>query len=354
MHHRLRPSGITRRALLRGSAGIVAASALPGCAADLRPPRGRRLASWLAVGDIGEAHGVEGVLAPQWLVARAMATQHRLAPVDGMLLLGDHFYPDGLARGEFEPRVGEQIVGPYRDFVSLSAEGRRLYGGPERPPRPVRMLGVLGNHDYGLEESPGLQIDGIPRLVTNWHVPERDAETVDLGFGVRAALLQQHGWDGDAPRLLARALAEESADFWIVLGHFPLPEIANRHRTRVEDDLREVYREARERVPVHVQLCGHEHNLQVLRMEPPAPPLHVVSGAGSNTRELSPADAKREFGFEGLGFARVDVLGRTTAESLCVSLYCVDRWTWWAEPAGRLAARSHVDRDGRVRTEVFA
>ena len=34
-------------------------------------------------------------------------------------------------------------------------------------------------------------------------------------------------------------------------------------------------------VPEQLYVSGHEHNLQVLGMEPPAPPLHVVSGGGS-------------------------------------------------------------------------
>ncbi|HKJ24826.1 MAG TPA: metallophosphoesterase [Myxococcota bacterium] len=353
MDARDRPDGLTRRDLLRGGAGVLAAGALPGCRRGLDLPPGRRLVSYLAVGDIGDPHGLEGRTAAQWLVARAMAAQHRVAPVDGLLFLGDHFYPDGLANAEFEERVGDQIVAPYRDFVTLTPRGQRLYGGPAEAQPPVRILAVLGNHDFGLPESPGLQIEGIPRLVANWHMPAADTSTVDLGHGVRVALLHEPRWGKNDARALAAALVAEPADFWIVAGHYPLPEIGGEHAHRVERKLRAVYREVRR--PVHLQICGHEHNLQVLRTEPPGPALIVVAGGGSNTHALSPTRAAtRDFGLDSLGFARIDVVGATRAEALRVTLFAVDRLSGWRDPAGRRVACSWIDRDGRVRTETRA
>jgi predicted phosphodiesterase len=291
-------------------------------------------------------------MASQWLVARAMAEQHRAAPVDGLLLLGDHFYPDGLARADFEQRVGDQIVAPYRDFVTLSERGRRLYGAAAEPERPTRILAVLGNHDYDRPESPGLQVDGISGLVDSWHMPEAETSTVDLGHGARVALLHQHQWGKREARKLAAALAEEPADFWIVAGHYPLLAMGGHHAHWVERKLRAIYREAAR--PVHLQIAGHEHNLQLLREPGPGPALHAIAGGGSNTSEILPTGATREVGLDALGFARIDVVGERRAEALRVSLFAVDRTTPWLAPAGRRVATSWIDRDARVRTEVAA
>jgi hypothetical protein len=87
-------------------------------------------------------------------------------------------------------------------------------------------------------------------------------------------------------------------------------------------------------------------------MDPPAPPLHVVSGGGSDIREISPTTATRPFALASLGFARVDRVERDGAPALRVGLYAVPRWPWGEAPDGRLVARAWVREDGATAFET--
>src|SRR3990172_6165237 len=104
-----------------------------------------------------------------------MAAEDRSAPVDGLLLLGDNFYPDGLSERELEDRLRENVVGPYCRFVALTPRGeaslRATCPEPAALRHPVPIYAVLGNEDYDLRESPALQRERIPEYVPNWRMP---------------------------------------------------------------------------------------------------------------------------------------------------------------------------------------
>ena len=104
-------------------------------------------------------------------------------------------------------------------------------------------------------------------------------------------------------------------------------------------------------VPVQLYLSGHEHNLQVLVMQPPAPPLHVISGGGSGGRSLHDVNPRRRAGFASAGYARVDLVGDGERERLVVTLMRVPAAALRVLGASRFAARFSVDRAGRVREE---
>ena len=67
--------------------------------------------SFLAVGDFGKPPLVPEALDPRASVARALDEVHRCAPVAGLLMLGDNFYPGGLGEENFEARVRDTLVG---------------------------------------------------------------------------------------------------------------------------------------------------------------------------------------------------------------------------------------------------
>ena len=104
-------------------------------------------------------------------------------------------------------------------------------------------------------------------------------------------------------------------------------------------------------VAVQLYVSGHEHNLQVLEMPPPAPALHVISGGGSGGRSLRDANPRRLAGFDSAGYARIDLAGAGERERLVVTLMRVDTGILNALRTSRFAARFSVDRAGRVREE---
>jgi hypothetical protein len=73
-------------------------------------------------------------------------------------------------------------------------------------------------------------------------------------------------------------------------------------------------------------LAGHEHNLQLLRVDPPSPRLVVVSGAGARPKTVKTKRRARLFKHEGLGFARIDLVRDAFGERLAVTLYGAPHW----------------------------
>jgi hypothetical protein len=77
-------------------------------------------------------------------------------------------------------------------------------------------------------------------------------------------------------------------------------------------------------VEVQLMLAGHEHNLQLLAMDAPAPRLHAISGGGSGARSMHRTDPRRLAGFEEPGFLRVDLVDEEEMPNrarLLVTLY---------------------------------
>jgi hypothetical protein len=62
----------------------------------------------------------------------------------------------------------------------------------------------------------------------------------------------------------------------------------------------------------------------------------------------------RLFAYEGLGFARVDLLRDAVGERLAVTLYAVSRWASLVDAAPEVLARWSVLADGRLLREPIA
>jgi hypothetical protein len=104
-------------------------------------------------------------------------------------------------------------------------------------------------------------------------------------------------------------------------------------------------------LPVHLHLAGHEHNLQVLTMEPPAPPLHVVAGSGGSVRRVKSGSPPPRFTAERLGFVRVDLMGEDDEARLVASLFTTPRGSLSSSATPGLVARWSVNRRGEAREE---
>jgi hypothetical protein len=101
-------------------------------------------------------------------------------------------------------------------------------------------------------------------------------------------------------------------------------------------------------------LAGHEHNLQLLRVDPPSPRLVVVSGAGARVKEVRSRSRSRLFKHEGLGFARVDLVRDAFGERLAVTLYGAPYWGSLVGAAPEVLARWSVRADGQLLREPIA
>lgn len=318
----------------------------PSAPAPAAPPA--RL-SLLAVGDTGEPGGWLPGFSDQDRVGRAMAEVDREAPVDAVVLLGDNFYPDGLRDADIEERLRENVEEPYCRFVALTALGRARLGGcasRDRDHHPVPLLAVLGNHDYKLRQSPDLQRHRVPAYLADWSVPEGLAAVTELGAGVSLVRVDSMQLvEGADPAPVTEALRRARGPWRILAAHHPMVDPGRGLDPHIGPAMRRAVAEAH--VPVQLYLSGHEHNLQVLTAPPPAPPLQVVAGGGSNTRHVHPTPAERLFGLESLGFARVDLVPGQDGEALCVTLHAVESPPPFA--LSHPVSRWCVDARGRVR-----
>jgi hypothetical protein len=289
-----------------------------------------------------------------------MAAEDRRSPVDALVLLGDNFYPHGLRVGELVSQVRRNLVEPYCRFVELKGWASPQVADacplPEADRRPVPIYAVLGNHDYDTRESPALQLGAVPWFVSNWRMPDGLARSYELGQGVSLILFQSAAiYRGKDTSALRDAIRRARGPWRILAAHRPMK--APKGREPRWSALSRAYVEAvggaieEAGLPVHLHLAGHEHNLQVLTMEPPAPPLHVVAGSGGSVRRVKSGSPPPRFTAERLGFVRVDLMGEDDEARLVASLFTTPRGSLSSSATPGLVARWSVNRRGEAREE---
>jgi hypothetical protein len=331
-----------------GLAWLALAVLLPACvpSAESAAPRSAAL-SLLALGDTGESVGPVPVMSPQYRVASALRVADRAAPVDGLVLLGDNFYPDGLKERKFKKRVRENLVNPYCHFIELTSRGRGSMGdGCGDAEHPVPFFAVLGNHDYRERESPMLQRRRIPEYIENWHMPGGIAEAFELPGGVSLVLMQSmEVLRGEGLDELAKVLRSTKGPWRILAGHHPIEDPGDGGDASYTRIVRRVLEESG--VAVHVFLAGHEHNLQLLAGTATPIPLHVVAGSGADPHDLGATNADRRAGFDELGFARLDVIGEGGGARIEATLFGLQR-DWLGRTRPRFLAGVVLRSDGSL------
>ena len=319
--------------------------------------------SLLAVGDTGARRRSLAVLDGQRAVGVGLEREDRRAPADALLLLGDNFYPKGLLESELVERTRDNLVRPYCAFVDLSgprshevAEGCR---GTSRGLAARPLYAVLGNHDWRTKGSPRLQAEALPDFVANWRLLARGAEAVELGSGVSLVLFDSmellRSLDATS---LREALRGARGPWRILAAHHPIG--TRRHDsgdhsadpTSYEALVRRAVAEAG--VDVQLMLAGHEHSLQILELSGPGPRLVAIAGSGSGARAVRSTSEGRLFAYEGLGFARVDLVRDAFGERLTVTLYASPRWAAAIGGAPEVVVRWSVAADGRVLGEPIS
>lgn len=311
--------------------------------------------SLLAVGDTGKPTRAISAFDTQRVVARSLSREHELRPVNALVLLGDNFYPDGLRRDEVASRVRDNLVSPYCGFLDLDGPRSAQVSGscsvPSGERHPVPVLAVLGNHDYMSAESPRLQREAIPDLISNWSVPAGLVETHQLGsvslILFDSELLKREDVD---PAPLSDAIRRVPGPWRILVAHEPVGELLDPDDPR--DATMRRYNErvgravTRAGVVVHVLLAGHEHNLQAIEPEPPLPPLVVVSGAGSDRRASKSEFPGSRFEMVRPGFVRVDLVDDDGEERLVISYIATARYLPAAWSGSKVVACWSVSEAG--------
>ncbi|MBF0180164.1 MAG: metallophosphoesterase [Magnetococcales bacterium] len=242
---------------------------------------------FFALGDHGSGS------ADQRRVATAM---ERVAAQNGgvafVLLLGDNFYPNGIASVQ-DPQWQTKF--------------ERIYTGPhlERVP----FYAILGNHD--IRANPEAQVAyGRQRLGSGrWRMAGRNdwldqGQTVRDGPLVRLILLDATLPLDEQNRFLLESAARQPEPVWrVVASHYPLRS-GGPHGDSAE--LLRHFLPALRVARADLHLSGHDHILQLLRA--PDEPVYVVSGAGGHTLyPLQTRSAWSEFAAERFGFLRVMV-----------------------------------------------
>jgi hypothetical protein len=355
-----------RRGVLGGAAGaaLLAAAFGPSAfeAADTGAPE--PVLSLLAVGDAGEVPGFAPSLDSQRAVGRSLEREHRRAPVNGVVFLGDNFYENGLVREDMVERLRDNVVLPYCGLVELAGprsaevQGACPSASEASAPRPP-LYAVLGNHDVETEEGRRLQTEEVALYVSNWRMPAETAAVFELGSGVSLVLFDSNRLlDGGDPGPLRDALRAARGPWRVIAAHHPIGTSRDDDYTRREgvgeygETVLQAIREAD--VDVHLMLAGHEHNLQLLRVDPPSPRLVVVSGAGALPKEIKSKSRARLFKHEGLGFARVDLVRDAFGERLAVTLFGAPHWGSLVGLAPEVLARWSVRADGELLREPIA
>ncbi|MBW2245427.1 MAG: metallophosphoesterase [Deltaproteobacteria bacterium] len=340
-----------RTALVLVLGAVVATFLLASRPPDAAPAPGPL--SLLVLGDTGQPIGGPlAALRPQHQVARALVAEDESAEVHGLVLLGDNFYPDGIEDDELKDRMRANVVAPYCRFLTFTSRGRgsleESCGVAEAYRHPVPLYAVLGNHDYGERESPQLQKEVVPEYIKSWRMPDQ-VDVHELPGGVSLIPFQSMPLvRGKNEGQLVRALRRSKGPFRILAAHHPIADPGNGHDPKYSRRVRSAIAQAG--VPVHLFLGGHEHNLQVIAGDGKGDAaLHVISGAGSDTRKVKPSSRKRLFGAESLGFARVDRVEAAGEPILRVTMFTVPS----TPGLGReVSARFEVGLDGDIREVV--
>jgi tartrate-resistant acid phosphatase type 5 len=268
---------------------------------------------FIAVGDFGD--GAATVFA-------GVARIHREHPADAVLILGDNFYPCGVA-SEADARWSSIRQ-------TFSTLGIPLYP-------------VLGNHDYGEPQfregdwrpcrnaDPSAQLRASS-LVPNWKFPARsyllrsgvadvamiDTSPIAYGFGAPALGGDSASQAVERLRLAISTMRQSGYNRWrIVAGHHTIVSSGfhGRAPSSERSRMRGILPLLREG-GVDLYLCGHDHDLELVSGDP----LFLVSGSGSEPRPmvalmlrtLFPSDTRKRF-----GFAVLDL----TASTLSVTFY---------------------------------
>ncbi|HYH07149.1 MAG TPA: metallophosphoesterase [Thermoanaerobaculia bacterium] len=220
-------------------------------------------------------------------VSKGIARVHAEAPLHGIVLTGDNFYPCG-PKSVDDPR--------WRLARPLTRVGIPVYP-------------VLGNHDHCGGVDPDVQIRATASL-PNWRFPGRQyaarSALADFLFVDTTPLVK--GRKNAVERTIRDAFEESKAPWRIVVGHHPVVSSGyHGYFPRIEVSRMREMIPALRAAKADLYICGHDHHVELLRGRM----MHLVSGAGSKpippvklrTTTVYPEEVRRER----IGFAVLEI-----------------------------------------------
>lgn len=222
-----------------------------------------------ALGDWGTAGALQKRVA---VGMNLVAGTHTGMSPTMILSTGDNIYPKGVASA---------------DDKQWRTKFENIYTGSNIQ---VPWWAVLGNHDHRLD--PDAQI-AYGNRNPRWNMPGRTwvhdfngrNEAVSftvIGLDTQALLAKSEGWK-DQVAWLEEQLAQCKSTWKVVLGHHPLRSYGyygdQSYMVSNIKPLLDTY-------GVHVYLCGHDHDMQVIK-NPTDVFYSVVSGAGGGGRNTA-------------------------------------------------------------------
>lgn len=239
-----------------------------------RPPVTPGLTRFAVLGDAGSGTAL------QHGVAHQMNMTYQKNPFASVLVLGDNVYENG------EPALfTERIQQPYQ---ALFNQG-------------VKFFPVLGNHDVRSGHGD-TQLDywGAPNYyqISLGDKTQNPSKTADI-FAIDTTVFLPFYDNANASKnpflslkkaenqlkWLEKALADSTAKYKIVFGHYPLYS-SGMHSTRtdVTGYLRSILEPMFQKYGVDLYLAGHEHHYE--KSQPIHGVQHFVSGAGGRVRDI--------------------------------------------------------------------
>ncbi|MFI5153067.1 MAG: metallophosphoesterase [Chitinophagales bacterium] len=257
-------------------------------------------------------------------VAAQMGIQAKLLKISFFMILGDNFYPSGVAS-----TMDHRWIDSYENIYTAHSLQEEWWV-------------VLGNHDY--KGNPDAEVD-YTKVDRRWKMPARyysrkinlngdPTQQVLFVFIDTTPLLSEY-YKGDEHsnvktqdstaqlKWLVSVLSDPSPNIkWrIVAGHHHLYTGGNRMNTAETKEIHDRLKPIFDRYQVDAYICGHEHSLQYIK--PKGYTHYFVSGAGSETTPvvLHPDGGKfaaSKNGFiafflspDALKFQFIDYLGKT-------------------------------------------
>ncbi len=245
---------------------LVFLTAVAGWGAEVPLPIHGASLRIAVVGDIGD--GTDRI-------APAIARVHAAAPLDGIVITGDNFYPCGVQSSN-DPKWA--TIAPLRRV------------GPPLFP-------VLGNHDYC--GNVNAQIGS-----SRWMFPAKEyaLRSRVADFAMLDTTPYALGSSRTAEKSLVSLLHASTATWRIVVGHHVVVASGwHGYARRAERKRMQRLLPFMRREHVDLYICGHDHHLELLAGRP----LLLISGAGSepiaalalHPSTLYPSSIRRQLGF---------------------------------------------------------
>ena len=230
------------------------------------PPRPRR---YIAFGDWGHPTNIPGITVINEYLRSNMDY------IDGVFLLGDNFYPDGI-----DPSLG--VNDPKFDLFS-----KNLANGI--PPGPLNFFPVLGNHDY-MRGGQHAEIE-YSKTDPRWIMPDNDffvkfpLDDDDEDFGACVWFIDSVMFTDKNVRGLTKSIQEEYHNcVWkLVVSHYPAVTAGLYINDETVGEFYAKISCVLCRFEIDFMLSGHEHSSQVLHDPRIGGTTFLIAGAATHT-----------------------------------------------------------------------